>query len=62
MTNFEREETRIIHERDAAKRYADAQVVCGAWDKEEAEDWLNHRLLELHAEWCELHDKLKEGE
>lgn len=60
MTNFERAETEILHERDAAKRYAFSQVECGAWDEETAADYLQERLLDLHKRWTELHDMLKE--
>lgn len=60
MTNFERTKTELEHERDAAKRYARAQVECGAWDEEEAANYLVEKLLDIHKRWTELHDMLKE--
>lgn len=59
MTNFERAKTTLRHERDAVKRYARAQVECGAWDAEEAADYVMERLLDIHKRWTELHDMLK---
>ena len=61
MTNFEREENRIIFESQNAQRYAMMQVECSAWDADYAGAWLANRLGHLQAEWNELHDELKES-
>lgn len=60
MTNFQREEARIVHESDAVKRYAKIQVECELWSEEQAADYVMKRLAALQKEWNALHDKLKE--
>lgn len=56
MTNFEREEGRIVSESQNAQRYAQMQIECGAWEPFYAEAWLANRLGHLQAEWNELHN------
>lgn len=60
MTNFEREEGRILCEADSAKKHALRQITSGAWTKRQAHEYLNKRLCELQREWFLLHRKLVE--
>lgn len=60
MTNFEREEGRILCEADSAKKHALRQITSGAWTKRQAHEYLNKRLYELQREWFNLHRKLVE--
>lgn len=60
MTNFQREESRIMCEAHSAKRYAKIQLDCSLWTEEQAATYTNERLAALQKEWVALHDKLKE--
>lgn len=60
MTNFEREEGRILCEADSAKKHALRQITSGIWSKRRAHEYLNKRLYELQQEWFNLHRKLVE--
>lgn len=61
MTNFERAENDILGDAKLAKRYAKTMELGGIWTAEQADEYLNKKLVSLQKKWFELHRQLVEA-